>query len=98
MPKSLGDATLDARDEWQTHGQTKEDFKPGMKVLIICSYEDEWFWYEETGTVLSTDRGHDLDIEVLLDESRHFENGRVQTKHNFNPENLYIIKIGDYIA
>lgn len=66
---------------------TFDDFPVGTPVEVVAKGVDFYFFYRETGKVIKNNGGY-LGIIVEFDEPRHFENGYVQTKFNFNPHDL----------
>jgi ribosomal protein L21E len=88
--KSLADVKREAKEFYNTIGQSHADFKKGQKVKIIVPCQDFHMWYGETGTIISTKPGY-LKIHVRLDEPREYENWRLE-KFYFDAEDLIDLK------
>ena len=87
MSKSLFDVNEENRKEHDTKDNNFEMFPVGTKVKVICSCQDFYFFYGETGEVIRNSGEH-MGIIVKFDEPRHFEDGYIQYEFNFMPEDL----------
>lgn len=67
------------------------DFKIGTYVEVVTPSQDFHFFYNEKGKVIINSHKY-LGIIVEFDKPREFEDGTIQTKFNFNPEDLKIIE------
>jgi hypothetical protein len=86
MTKSM----YELKQELLNHNAVYSDFPIGTKVEIVTPMEDMHFFFNETGTVISSENGY-LKIKVKFDKPRIFEDGYIQESFNFNPKSLKVI-------
>lgn len=95
MGKSVHDMNEEAKTLYGTRDQTYDDFPVGTRVKIICSGQDFYFFWGETGQVVSNSHKY-LGIQVKFDEPRHFKDGFIQGSFGFEPDDLAILNDHDY--
>lgn len=91
MKKTVADVRRERVAKYKTGNQKYSDFSVGMAVQIIVPCQDFYFFYDETGVVVSNS-GEYLGIRVKFDKPRKFEDGHVQESFNFEPQDLLILK------
>ena len=70
----------------------KINFLPGTHVKVISKTVDFYFFYGETGTVISNN-GEYLGCIVKFDVPREFEDGYIQETFDFNEKDLEKIQM-----
>lgn len=85
--KTVAEMKVAAFEKYGTKDNTIEDFSVGVQVKVITPCEDHNFFYGETGKVVHSLEG----IEVEFDVPRKFQDGTIQKSFYFVPRDLITV-------
>lgn len=90
MNETVKDMHDKAVKKYKTEKNAFKNFPIDARVKIITPCCDFTFFYGETGRVVEKYPRY-LGIKVEFDDPRHYEDGKVMTYFNFNPQDLYLL-------